>query len=147
MKMHELINETNIEWKEEYGIGVEGIDSDHQELFRIVRRLFIANQQPNRTQWAAEEGIKYLRMYTIKHFDKEEKFMREIAYRDIKRHLVQHRIFRDKVVPRMESYLHHSRFSREAMDKFLDIMRMWLERHILIHDRALGWTSQTPAEM
>ena len=72
MKMHELISETNIEWKEEYGIGVEGIDSDHQELFRIVRRLFIANQQPNRTQWAAEEGIKYLRMYTIKHFDREE---------------------------------------------------------------------------
>lgn len=145
--MHELINETNIEWKEEYGIGVEGIDSDHQELFCIVRRLFIANQQPNRTQWAAEEGIKYLRTYTIKHFDKEEKFMREIGYRDIKRHLTQHRIFRDRVVPHMEAHLRHSRFSKESMNKFLDIMRIWLDRHILLHDRALRWTSRSPAEM
>ena len=40
----------------------------------------------------------------------------------------------------MESHLHHSpAFSKsEAMDKFLDIMRMWLNRHILIHDKALG---------
>lgn len=145
--MHELISETNFEWREEYGIGVESIDSDHQELFRIVRRLFIANQQPNRTQWAAEEGIKYLRVYTVKHFEKEEAFMREINYRDMKRHFTQHRIFREKVVPRMESHLRHSRFSKEAMNKFLDIMRVWLDRHILIHDRALGWSSQSPTTL
>ncbi len=87
--MHELISETNIEWKEEYGIGVEGIDSDHQELFRHKSGALFSSPTSNpgnRTQWAAEEGIKYPRMHDNSSiFDREEQFMREIAYEGCKK--------------------------------------------------------------
>lgn len=32
--------ETQFVWQEEYNIGVEAIDRDHQQLFKIINKLF-----------------------------------------------------------------------------------------------------------
>lgn len=138
----------DLEWKEAYGIGVKEIDEDHQELFRLARRLFILNQQKGRAQFAAEESIKFLKVYTIKHFNREEEYMRSIQYKNYEEHLAQHEHLRDKIVPRIERKLRHEKFSKDAMDKFLDIMRLWLTRHILQHDKAMGkWQSSSVASI
>lgn len=129
----------DIVWKEEYAIGVEAIDADHQELFRIARRLFTLSQQKHRTQWAAEESIKFLKNYCVRHFQREEDYMRSIEYRDLEMHMIQHAHLRDKIVPRLESQLRFSKYSPESMEKFLNVMRLWLGRHILDHDKAIGW--------
>ncbi len=42
-----------MEWKEDFGIGVEIIDNAHQEFSRIVRRLLTATQQKAKNEWAA----------------------------------------------------------------------------------------------
>ena len=32
-------------WKEEYNIGVDTIDQEHQRLFRIINRLFLSREE------------------------------------------------------------------------------------------------------
>ena len=42
--------EAQIEWKDEFNIGVDSIDSEHQRLFRIVNKLFRFRQEEKDSQ-------------------------------------------------------------------------------------------------
>lgn len=137
----------DIEWKEEYGIGVEQIDDEHKQLFKIAKRLFMLSKEKTRGQWAAEESIKFLKSYCIKHFEHEEAYMRSIGYKDLETHQKHHTHMREVIVPRIESHLRYNKFSPEAMEKFLDIVRLWLTRHILEHDKAIGWQRASVASI
>lgn len=126
-------------WKDEYGIGVEQIDRAHQEFFRIARRIFLANGGRSPNSWAVMEGVKFLKAYVARHFQEEEAFMASIRYKDLALHKAQHDLLKNKVVPRVESYLQKHGQSAEAINKFLDILVLWITRHILVHDKAIGW--------
>ena len=79
--------DTKFEWKEEYNIGVDIIDQEHQRLFRIINRLFAAREGDEReSQWACQEGIKYFQGHAIKHFVEEERYMLSIGYKGFDRH-------------------------------------------------------------
>lgn len=134
----------DIVWGEEHAIGVEAIDSAHQEFFRILRRLMMLSHNKSKHQWVAEEGIKYLKQYAIRHFQNEEEYMRSIGYVKLEQHREQHETMRTKILPKIESQLRHERFSEEALEKFLTIMRLWLTRHIMVHDKAIGWATICP---
>ncbi len=64
-------------WKEEYNIGVDTIDQEHQRLFRIINRLFLSREEEEErtSQWACQEGIKYFQGHAAKHFMEEESYM------------------------------------------------------------------------
>lgn len=128
-----------MEWKDEYGIGVPIIDNAHQEFFRIARRIFLANSGRTPNRWAVMEGIKFLKAYVGRHFQEEEEYMSSINYKDLALHRAQHELLRSRVVPRIESYLQNNAQSPEAINKFLDILVLWIKRHILVHDKAIGW--------
>lgn len=136
-----------MEWKEDFGIGVEIIDNAHQEFFRIVRRLLTVTQQKAKNEWAAEQGVKFLKNYVLRHFQEEENYMRSIGYRDLPKHLAQHDIMRNKIVPRIEKHLAERGFSDEAMTIFLNILCVWITRHILGHDKAIAWAKASPASL
>lgn len=36
---------TQFEWKEEYNIGVDLIDKEHQELFQFINKLYLLTQK------------------------------------------------------------------------------------------------------
>lgn len=126
-----------IKWSSDYEIGVDEIDNAHQEIFRIVWRLSLLSHDSSKHKWVAEEGIKFLKSYTVKHFTQEESYMRQIKYPHIAGHIHQHALLRDKILPNMESKLRHEKFSEDAIDQFLHIMRLWLCRHIAVHDVAI----------
>ncbi len=128
----------DIVWKEEFGIGVDFIDEAHQELFRMVRRIFLMNAREDKRQWAADEGLKYLKNYTLRHFEQEEDYMREIDYPKLAQHQAQHSFMRDRVLPKLERHLTMNKYSPESMSRFLQILSLWLTRHILIHDKAIA---------
>lgn len=138
------MNMQNLVWLEEYNIGVPIIDNAHEEFFRIVRRLHDISQK--NSHWAATEGLKFLKKYTLNHFQEEEAYMRSIGYRELPLHVAQHDLLRLKVAPKMEHYLAHDN-SQEAVDKFLNIMVLWIRRHILVHDKAIGWSRACPAAL
>lgn len=132
------MNTELMRWEEEYEVGVESIDRAHEEFFRIIRRLTLLSEEPEKHKWIAKEGIKFLKAYVLNHFSDEEAYMTSIHYGAMEQHFEQHRLLRTKILPRMESHLAHERFSEESINKFLQIMQLWFSRHILIHDKAIG---------
>lgn len=134
----------DVEWKDEYKVGVDIIDNAHREFFRVARRILIAssNKKPNR--WAAMEGVKFLKAYAVRHFNEEEQYMQSIGYKDLQLHKAQHEFLKTKLVPRIEGYVQKHGESAQAVRIFVDVLMLWIKRHILIHDKAIGW--HDPAE-
>ena len=68
-------------WQEEYNIGVEIIDKEHQRLFKIINKLLIVDgeEEEEKSRWACQEGIKYFKGHALKHFVDEEKYMESIG--------------------------------------------------------------------
>lgn len=127
----------NLKWREDYALGVAVIDNAHKELFRITRRLLHLNRQNVKRQWIAEQGLSFLKNYVVQHFSEEEEYMRKIRYAQFEPHVSQHQLLKEVVLPRMEKQLRDSRYSQEAMQRFLLIILVWLDKHILEHDKAI----------
>ncbi|MCI8439665.1 MAG: response regulator [Oscillospiraceae bacterium] len=139
--------DTKFEWKEEYNIGVDIIDQEHQRLFRIINRLFAAREGDEReSQWACQEGIKYFQGHAIKHFVEEESYMLSIGYKGFDRHRSIHKGFRENTLPALEQELVRTGYSPEAMDHFLGVCTGWLVGHTLLEDRAIVGENRSPGE-
>ena len=52
-------------WKEEYNIGVDIIDNEHQRLFQIINNLFMLGKQNRNNPKAYQDGIKFLKLQSI----------------------------------------------------------------------------------
>lgn len=126
-----------LEWNARYSVGVESIDNAHKEIFSIVNRLHKAMRTGGNSKWTASEAIKYLKSYTLKHFQDEEAYMLLIGFRDYENHKIVHDGMRDKIIPRLSSYLEVSDYSDESVESFLTICEKWLHKHILGQDREL----------
>lgn len=137
----------NLTWDEEYNIGVPSIDSAHEEFFRIARRVHNMAGSKKNSSFAVQEGLKFLKIYAQKHFEDEESYMASIGYKDLATHKMHHDHLRDRILPRMEAHLVAENYSIEASDKFLKILMMWLTRHIMVHDKAIGWAKASPAAL
>ena len=103
-----------VAWDDRYRVGVAVIDSAHQKLFALVRRLVLLSGDEQRSQWACEESVKYLKNYTLKHFAEEEAYMRQCAY---------------------EKELGETGYSAEAVQHFVGFCIGWLTGHIMMEDR------------
>ena len=124
-------------WREEYNIGVEAIDREHQQLFRIINRLFAFREEQKDNQWICQEGIKYFKGHTIQHFADEEAYMKSIGDEGLKRHQGIHRGFRENTLPILEQELVATGYSEDAMEHFLGVCAGWLIGHTLTEDQAI----------
>lgn len=141
-------------WKEEYNIGVEDIDRDHQRLFKIINRLFTFREEEDekKSQWACREGIKFFKEHAMKHFTDEENYMASIQYGGLKMHQHVHKGFREKTLPALEKELEQTEYSSDAIDHFLGVCAGWLIGHTLTEDMAITgggmrkWVNLLPEE-
>lgn len=124
-------------WKDEFNIGVEAIDKEHQRLFSIINRIFALRKEENKSSKACEEGIRYFYEHAIRHFTDEENYMELIGYKNLKMHKRLHKNFRDKTLPVLEGELKRTNYSREAMDHFLAVCAGWLIGHTMTEDFAI----------
>ena len=141
-------------WQEEYNIGVEIIDKEHQRLFKIINKLLIVDgeEEEEKSRWACQEGIKYFKGHALKHFVDEEKYMESIGYEGTERHRHIPRNFRENILPALEEELEKTNFSPEAMGHFLGVCSGWLIGHTLTEDQAITggkvskWENLLPEE-
>lgn len=129
--------ENQMEWKDEYNIGVKIIDEEHQRLFKLINRLFALGQEERKSARACREGIKYFKAHAVKHFEDEENYMELIGYEDLETHRRVHRDFREDTLPALERELERSDYSQEAVVHFLAVCAGWLIGHTLTEDRAI----------
>ena len=129
--------ESQLVWKDEYNIGVDIIDREHQRLFRIINKLFAFSDEKNKSQWACQEGIKYFKDHAAKHFVDEEKYMASIGYEGLESHGRLHREFREKTLPLLEKELEQTAYCADSVEHFLGVCVGWLIGHTMMEDRAI----------
>lgn len=125
------------EWRDEYCIGEKKIDKEHQQLFRIVNRLFEYREQDKDRQWTCQEGIKFFKTHALKHFLEEEGYMASIGYEGLEQHKRVHQNFREHILPNLELELEKEAYSPDAVDHFLGVCAGWLVGHTLSEDQAI----------
>lgn len=139
-------------WEEQFKIGVDIIDREHERLFKIINKLLKFGEEEKKSQWACQEGIKYFKEHAVKHFADEEKYMASINYEGFETHRRLHQNFRDNTLPTLEEELEHANYSPDAVDHFLGVCAGWLIGHTLTEDRAITgegvskWGNLLPGE-
>ncbi len=131
--------ENQLEWQEEYNIGVEEIDKEHRRLFKIINKLMTASSENgDNYQRTCQEGIKFFRGHTLKHFADEELYMATMGYEGLERHKKIHKGFREDTLPALEQELEQDGYSQEAIEHFLGVCTGWLIGHTLTEDQAIA---------
>ena len=127
----------HFEWREEFSIGVDAIDKEHQRLFQIINKLFTFKEEEKDSQWICQEGIKYFKGHTVQHFADEEAYMKSIGYEGLKRHQNIHQGFRKNTLPALEEELERTGYADDAVEHFLGVCAGWLIGHTLTEDQAI----------
>lgn len=129
--------ENQVLWKEEYNIGVDIIDQEHQKLFQTINELFALRREKRKNRRAYQEGIRFLKEHAMSHFENEELYMKSIGYQGLDMHRRLHRGFREDTLPALEEELLREDYSPAAVDHFLGVCTGWLIGHTLTEDQAI----------
>lgn len=142
--------EDQLVWQDSFNIGVESIDKEHQRLFKIINRLFAYGEE--KSQWACQEGVKYFKSHTMKHFEDEEAYMESIGYKGLETHRHIHKEFRENTLPVLERELEETDYAPDSVNHFLGVCAGWLIGHTLTEDQAIAggrlsqWKDLLPEE-
>lgn len=122
-------------WKESYRTGVELIDRQHKELFRMVDGLMkaIAIEADNS---AFQEAITFLKNYVVKHFNDEEAYQRSVSYCGIEEHQKLHRAFTNTVLD-FEKRLEESDYDIHVVKELAGMLTAWLIYHVADADQRI----------
>jgi hemerythrin len=120
-----------VSWRPEYSVNIAELDSQHQNLFRIIQNLhdaIAAGRGHEVTQATLEKVVTY----TIHHFATEENLMQQCGFPGTAAHRIEHNTLTVKI---SQLQREHESGSPDAAEGFLRILRQWLEEHILKTDQ------------
>jgi len=124
-----------IEWRNDYLLGIDKIDEQHKELFRIAAEIYALMKNDLLTDKYDQilRLISELKDYTVFHFNSEEEYMQSIGYRKFFSHKVEHNDFIEKIsnvdVDKID--LDHEQYLLEILDFVVN----WIAKHILEVDK------------
>lgn len=126
-----------LKWHNGYALGVACIDREHKLLFSTMNKLLKIIKDEEKSEWACQEGVKYLKNHTIEHFGHEEEYMLSINYKDYELHKRLHDDFRCRTLPALEKELEKTNYSTESIRHFLSVCIGWLVAHTQTEDLAI----------
>lgn len=127
-----------VEWRDSYNIGVDIIDREHQQLFKIVNKLLAFQEEEKEGRWVCQEGIKFFKGHALKHFASEEKYMESINYPELEQHRWIHKSFCEKTLPALEEELERTEYAPDSVEHFLGVCTGWLIGHTRTEDMAIS---------
>ncbi len=124
------------EWKEEYSVGIDKIDKQHQKLLEIGREIVyvLDNAQEGIDQY--DEIISLLselQEYTVYHFNSEEEMMYKHDFYELGSHKFQHKMFVKKLEDIDPDKIDEGQkgFTLEI----LNFVANWIGNHIMKEDQ------------
>lgn len=120
--------------KDEYKLGIELIDKEHERLFEIgeeVYQLLIDKSIIDKYDKIVEV-IEKLRDYTREHFTHEEEIMERRGYKRLFTQKIQHNEFMLKFEEIDYEEIDHNQ--QEYMMELLNFIHDWLINHIIKQD-------------
>lgn len=127
-----------IQWKDEYSVGIDFVDEQHQQLFVIANKIYelLNNHLVLDKYDRIVEIIEELKDYTRYHFNAEEEHMKSIGYRKFLSQKVAHTEFLEKMdaidLARIDDG------QNEYLHEILNFVMDWLVYHILKQDKLIG---------
>ena len=105
--LYEKVNKTNeIQWKEEYSVGIESLDNDHKKLISLLNHFTTAYDYAMSEEFE-REALNDLINYTKYHFDREEKLLEQHDYPNLVAHKAQHKQMIKQVERFMDWLINH----------------------------------------
>lgn len=132
-----MVRENPCEFTDEYLTGIELVDAEHKELFRIVDK---ANQLvKNFDNLSGYDSIiqilNELKDYTKEHFADEEEYMGGIKYEGLSAQKRAHEAFIDKLENINLDQIEEN--PQEYLQELLEFLLGWLINHILHTDKLI----------
>lgn len=120
-----------IEWTEEFSVGIDHIDKQHQKWISIVNELHDSIME-GRAISTLEGLVKDMEEYTDFHFSKEEEMLEKAGWPELDRHKRIHFSFKQQI-----TNLKHDILSGEIVlrSQVMSIIKSWLVEHILKEDQ------------
>jgi hemerythrin len=117
-------------WKEEYSVGIEKIDRQHQHLFELVNNLIDRSGSTDDVDLTSQMLTEMVN-YAKEHFTDEENLMKEYGYPETESHTNQHTYFIDTTAELVISFIENRKTTIDEIEEFL---QLWLTTHILKSD-------------
>ncbi len=121
-----------IEWSDEFSVGLDIFDCEHQKLIAIINELHAAFER-GIDRSVVEHSLDELVEYTLLHFGHEEMYFNDWAYPDKAAHLVAHQELRQQVMDYRVSIVAVGSIAM-ALDLIV-FLRYWLLGHIMSEDK------------
>lgn len=133
-----------IKWTEDLATGVNEIDDQHKELFKIINELFNACNK-GKGRETIDKVILFLSDYVIHHFGTEERLMTRYNYPQSRSHKSKHQNFL-KGYSDLKRELEISEERLIAIIGTNQLLGDWWINHIGKVDKALGEFLKTQSE-
>jgi len=118
-------------WEEKHSVGIQSIDLQHQELFKLLNKLLDALKRGVAAE-VSNQLIFELERYAIMHFQKEEFFFQRFNYPGAEEHIKEHKLFIEKI----QTLKADIKSGKVAVSlELLTFLRNWIEHHIVIVDK------------
>ena len=120
-------------------LGVDAIDNEHRELFRIINETqeLLDNQILNDKYDRILEMIERLERYAEEHFRHEEAYMESIRHPELNLQKKQHLLFCEKIDSITNSFSSDQE-QQTVLEDLLKYLVTWLYQHIISCDLMIG---------
>ncbi len=120
-------------WSPNLSVGVEELDSDHQELIDVLNQLDVQVGRAAGHDKIAQT-LDELISRTGAHFRREEEIMARENYPDAEHHAMVHQALREEI----EAFRKEFAAGMEIGPEITEFIKRWLISHIMESDKHLG---------
>ena len=130
-----------IKWSKNYLMGIDKLDEEHKELFRISDQIY--NKVMERGDDAKyrlflmNETLEYMLRYYKRHAKSEEIYMREIGYAGYEFHKMLHDEFYNMLLKKKADIVKRNECSKKEIAELVGDGIGWLLEHIITEDMAI----------
>jgi hemerythrin len=121
---------TLVEWRDEFKIGIEEVDFEHQELIELINESYREAKNEGSTLTVMDSLGEIFEKISA-HFALEEKVMRELNYDQYEDHKEDHELLLDSIRDIMDEYMDASTIDEES---FGDNLKKWFVNHFSTQD-------------
>lgn len=125
-----------IVWTKDLSVGVDSIDAQHQQLFKMADELFDAGKA-GKSKEKVGELLNFLGAYTKQHFSDEEAYMKSINYPGLAEQQAAHKAFIAEL-GKLQAEYDKSGSNISVIINANQMVVDWLTRHISGMDKKIG---------
>jgi len=118
-------------WDKKYSVHNNELDQHHQKICHVLNRVYDDCLGRDKTQ-SIDPIIDEIISYTNYHFPAEERYMKDIGYKDIDKHIVEHKGFKQKILQLQQAT---DKDEHETKKELIVLLGDWLINHIVKEDK------------